>query len=139
MSYVCLIMQITSKYIYTYICASYELNGINSAVRSIGIHTHYIINIYPLTNISATLYMHVPLHCFCSENTDLTSMHALFQKQENAPSIYHAIAICFLATNMPLPCHIHAKCANYLLASMGKYNNIYATCDVTMIKTVVCK
>ena len=58
---------------------------------NIGIHTLYTVGIWLLTNMPATLYMCVPLHCYCGLHIDPSLPFRSVKKKSVAP-IYHAIA-----------------------------------------------
>ena len=54
----------------------------------------------------ATMYMCVPLHCYCSLNIDVILLHTTKTKEQTASATYHAIATYVPTTNMPLKCQI---------------------------------
>ena len=88
-------VQIWNIYVTIYI--SYELSVSNNVTTTTGIQTFHIIGIW---HIVITLYIHLPVHCYCSLCKDPTLVHIYIQNAFN----YHIIAIYVPTTNMPLKC-----------------------------------
>ena len=104
-------VQIWGEYVLT--CTSYQFTGINNIPRSTSLGTLHIIGIFPWKNIPTTLYMYVPLHCYCSLHIEPILLHISAKKQQTVIFNYHAIGIYVPAKNMLLKCHILATCSNY--------------------------
>ena len=107
-------MQIWDNYVSIY--ASHELNAINNVTRSTIIHTLHIIGICPWINRHVTLYIYVPLHCYCILHKNPTLLHISVIEQQIATLIYPSIAIYVLATNMPLKRYVYTNNFAYFIA-----------------------
>ena len=78
---------------------------------STGMNTFHIIGICLWMNMPVTLYMYIPLHCYCNLYTE--SIYRLHinqmsvKKQQAAIFIYYISAIYVSTSSMFLKCHIH--------------------------------
>ena len=79
--HICQLSQVHIGHNYIHIYTSYELNAINNVFRSTGVHTFHIIDICPLTNMSAILLIYVTLHFYCSLHIDPTLLHMSTKNQ----------------------------------------------------------
>ena len=103
--------------IYANIYASHGLNAINNVTRNSGIHTLYIICIYPWTNMSTTLHKYVPLYCSCN-------LHIY-------PALLHT-AVKTTKCNIYLPCYCH-------ICAYNKYApHISQTCNICKFFNCLC-
>ena len=92
MPFKCQLLQAKILDTYVNIYTLYEINAISNATRSTGIHTFHITGKCTWINMSATLYIYVPLHLYCSLHRDPTLLHTSIKINKLPPLfIYHKL------------------------------------------------
>ena len=101
----------------------HELTAKNSVTSSTGMPTFHITVIYPRTNMPAILHINIPLCFYCSLYIEATFLHTFIKiiKISINYSIYLRYCLKYVPwTNIPLKCHIYAKCPNCLVCVNGR-------------------